>query len=238
MWKFVSALPHLAVANIKADVSKVYKIEEYLPKPVRDWVDEKLRDLRVFLVDNGILAGSNDPSGTESKAVTTARAALQAAEDHLQNLKDQLTTHKSDLETDYGQDDIFRALKGQCVSKDSGEYTYEHCWLDRTKQKSKKGGSETGMGSFVRIDSIFVDEEVGPDGRGLGSGKRVVLRYENGQHCWNGPNRSTLVMLACAEKDEVWKVVEEEKCVYRMEAGTPAVCGIEIKGKMEVKDEL
>ena len=45
-------------------------------------------------------------------------------------------------------------------------------------------------------------------------------------------------MLACAEKDEVWKVVEEEKCVYRLEAGTPAVCGIEIKGKMEVKDEL
>lgn len=238
MWKFVSALQHPAVAIIKADVGKVYKIEEYLPKPVRDWVDQKLRDLRVLLVDNGILAGSNDPSGSDSKAVSTARAALKSAEDDLQTLKDQLIAHKSDLETDYGQDDVFRALKGQCVSKDSGEYTYEHCWLDRTKQKSKKGGSETGMGNFVRIDSISVDEEVRPDGRGLGSGTRVVLRYENGQHCWNGPNRSTLVVLACAEKDEVWKVVEEEKCVYRLEAGTPAVCGVEVKEKIEVKDEL
>lgn len=205
---------------------------------MRDWFDQKLRDLRVLLVDNGIVAGSNDPLGSESKAVTTARAALKSAEDDLQTLKDQLMAHKSDLETDYGQDDVFRALKGQCVSKDSGEYTYEHCWLDRTKQKSKKGGSETGMGNFVRIDSISVDEEVAPDGRGLGSGTRVVLRYENGQHCWNGPNRRTLVVLACAEKDEVWKVVEEEKCVYRLEAGTPAVCGIEVKEKMEVKDEL
>lgn len=205
---------------------------------MRDWVDQKLRDLRVLLVDNGILAGYNDPSGSESKAVITARAALQAAEDDLHSQQDQLTTHKSDLESDYGQDDVFRALKGQCVTKDSGEYTYEHCWLDRTKQKSKKGGSETGMGNFVRIDSISVDEEVSPDGRGLGSGTRVVLRYENGQHCWNGPNRSTLVVLACAEKDEVWKVVEEEKCVYRMEVGTPAVCGIEVKEKLEVKDEL
>lgn len=239
MWKFVSALQHpAAVAIIKADVGKVYKIEEYLPKPVRDWVDQKLRDLRVLLVDNGILAGSNEPSGSDSKAVSTARAALKSAEDDLQSLKDQLIAHKSDLETDYGQDDVFRALKGQCVSKDSGEYTYEHCWLDRTKQKSKKGGSETSMGNFVRIDSIPVDEEVRPDGRGLGSGTRVVLRYENGQHCWNGPNRSTLVVLACAEKDEVWKVVEEEKCVYRLEAGTPAVCGVEVKEKIEVKDEL
>lgn len=234
----MSTLLHSAVANIKADVGKVYKIEEYLPKPVRDWVDQKLRDLRVLLVDNGIVAGSNDPSGSESKAVTTARAALKSAEDDLQTQRDQLMAHKSDLETDYGQDDVFRALKGQCVTKDSGEYTYEHCWLDRTKQKSKKGGSETGMGNFVRIDSISVDEEVTPDGRGLGSGTRVVLRYENGQHCWNGPNRSTLVVLACAEKDEVWKVVEEEKCVYRLEAGTPAVCGIEVKETKDSKDEL
>lgn len=205
---------------------------------MRDWVDLKLRDLRVLLVDNGILAGSNDLSGSESKAVTNARAALKAAEDDLHHLQDELNTHKSDLETDYGQDDVFRALKGHCVSKDSGEYTYEHCWLDRTKQNSKKGGSETGMGNFVRIDFISVDEEVPPDGRGLGSGRRVVLRYENGQNCWNGPNRSTLVVLACAEIDEVWKVVEEEKCVYRMEVGTPAVCGIEVKVKVEVKDEL
>lgn len=238
MWKFVSALQQLATAHMKANENKVYKIEEYLPKPVRDWVDQKLRDLRVLLIDNGILAGSNDPSGSESKAVTNARATLKAAEDDLHSHQDQLSSHKSDLETDYGQDDVFRALKGQCVSKDFGEYTYEHCWLDRTKQKSKKGGSETGMGNFVRIDSISVDEEISPDGRGLGSGTRVVLRYENGQHCWNGPNRSTLVVLACAETDEVWKVVEEEKCVYRMEVGTPAVCGIEVKENVEVKDEL
>lgn len=35
--------------------------------------------------------------------------------------------------------------------------------------------------------------------------------------------------MACAEKDEIWKIVEEEKCVYRMEVGTPAVCGVEVQ---------
>ena len=215
----------------------VYKIEEYLPVPIRDWVDQKLRDLRALLVENGILAPPHE-SDSESRKVTEARNALKAEQDTLENSRNQIQTHREDLTKDYGPDDIFRALQGQCLSKDSGEYTYEFCWLDRTKQKSRKGGSETGMGTFTRIDSVTVDEDVGSDGKGVGSGVRVALRYENGQHCWNGPNRSTLVVLACAEKDELWTITEEEKCVYRMDVGTPAVCGVSGIGSGKEKDEL
>lgn len=175
------------------------------------------------MIENGIIAPSKD-AGAESKALTEARDALKAAQDGQTNLQSELSGHKDDLAKDYGTDDVFRALKGQCISKDSGEYNYELCWLDKTTQKSRKGGSHTGMGNFARIDSITVDDGVAADGKGLGSGVRVALRYENGQHCWNGPNRSTLVVLACAERDEIWKITEEEKCVYRMEVGTPAVC--------------
>ena len=80
------------------------------------------------------------------------------------------------------------------------------------------------MGNFVRIDRITVDDELPPNGKGLGSGERIAMKHENGQHCWNGPNRSTMVVLGCAEENEIWRIVEEEKCVYRMEVGTPAVC--------------
>ena len=226
-----------AITMSTSDSIKVYKFEAYLPTSVRDWLDQKLRALRVILVENGILAATRSPDG-ESKELEDARNALKASQDSLNEKNRQLTTHQEDLETNYGVDDVFRALKGQCVSKDSGEYTYELCWLDKTKQKSKKGGSQTTMGNFVSIDKIIVDDEVPPDGKGLGSGERVALRYENGQHCWNGPNRSTLVVLACAEKDEVWKVTEEEKCVYRMEVGTPAVCGVGEKKEENPKDEL
>ena len=219
----------------------VYKFEEYLPKAARDWVDQKLRDLRVLLVENGILAASHNVDASESKAVTDARDGLKSAQDDLNNLQNQLNGDKEDLDKNYGQDDVFRALKGQCVFRDAGEYTYELCWFESTKQKSRKGGGDTGLGDFVRIDSIMVDDDLPPDGKGLGSGERVALRYENGQHCWNGPNRSTLVVLACAEKDEIWRVVEEEKCVYRMEVGTPAVCNAIGNGKQNSaspKDEL
>ena len=202
-------------------------------------MDQKLRDLRVLMIENGIIAAPKD-SGSESKTLTDARDALKAGQDSETNLKNELKGHKDDLGKDYGTDDIFRALKGQCISKDAGEYNYELCWLEKTTQKSRKGGSHTGMGNFVRIDSVTVDDDLPPDGKGLGSGVRVALLYENGQHCWNGPNRSTLVVLACAEQDEIWKVSEEEKCVYRMEVGTPAVCEAQGqgKGKDGVKDEL
>jgi protein kinase C substrate 80K-H len=115
--------------------------------------------------------------------------------------------------------------------------------MEHTNQKSKKGGgASTRMGNFVRFDSITVDEEVSADGKGLGSGERIAMRHENGQHCWNGPNRATTVIFACAEKNEIWKVFEEEKCVYRMEVGTPAVCEDVAKTEQVVvdvgKDEL
>ena len=186
---------------------------------------------------NGILAPTQG-SDSESKELEDARNALKAGQDSVNENRNQLNTHTEDLAKDYGLDDIFRALKGQCISRDSGEYTYELCWLDKTKQISKKNGGHTTMGNFVSFDTIIVGDELPADGKGLGSGERLTLKYENGQHCWNGPNRSTLVVLACAESDEMWKITEEEKCVYRMEVGTPAVCGLAEKKGDSPKDEL
>jgi protein kinase C substrate 80K-H len=193
--------------------------------------------LRILLIENGILA-DNANSGNESKAVSDARTAFQNLNDDLGIKQSSVGDLTKDLEKDYGPDDIFRALKDTCVSKDSGEYEYELCWLDKTSQKSKKGGGNTGMGNFVRFDKIYVDEEIDAEGKGLGTGERTVLMYENGQHCWNGPNRQTTVVLACAEKDEIWKVVEQEKCMYRMDVGTPAVCENGQRKAEAKKDEL
>ena len=225
--------------SILADKLLVYSFEAYLPPSLRSWVDDKLHELRNFLIDNGVLAPSTSSSSGESQAVTNARTALQVAKDELTATQNSLASHKEDFQKDYGQDDIFRALKEKCISKDSGEYTYELCWLGRTTQKSKKGGSDTSLGNFARMGTETVDEEVPADGRGLGNGERITLLYEGGQGCWNGPARSTVVVLGCAEKEEIWKVVEAEKCVYRMEVGTVAVCG-EASGKVKggVKDEL
>lgn len=220
----------------------MYQFEEFLPAPLRSFVDEKLRALRLMLVENGILPEDDSTaSASESKAVQEAKSRLTSAEKDLKNQRKERDDHQNDLTKDYGPDEVFRALKDQCVSSESGEYTYEFCYFGKTMQKPKKSGGNTNMGNFVRIETVVVDEDVSPDGKGLGSGERIALKFENGQHCWNGPNRSTTVILACAEKDEIWKVREEEKCVYRMEVGTPAACHIQKpKGEKQeqARDEL
>jgi len=223
----------------------VYTITNYLPPSMRTWVDSKLSELRTFLITNGVIAGSSTtPDAGESQAMQTARTAVSTSQNGLRDLENRLNDAKGDLEKDYGpHDGIFRALQGQCVSRDSGEYTYELCWMDKTQQRSKKTHGATNLGNFARFENVSVDDEVPADGKGVGSGQRLAMVYEDGQHCWNGPSRSTLVVLACAEVDEVWKISEEEKCVYRMEVGTSAVCGIDFNRPaaevpIGVKDEL
>ncbi|WPH02867.1 Hypothetical protein R9X50_00573500 [Acrodontium crateriforme] len=221
------------------EIDVLYSFENYLPPFLREWVDQKLRDLRVMLIENGILAERS--SSSESRVVTDARSRLESARTELGAHRNSVKSLQEDLDKDFGPDDVFRALKGECISTDSGEYTYEVCFMGQTTQKPKKGGGNVNMGNFVGIDRITVDDELPANGKGVGSGERIVMKHENGQHCWNGPNRSTMVVLACSEENEVWKIVEEEKCVYRMEVGTPAVCESSngaAKAESAQKDEL
>jgi protein kinase C substrate 80K-H len=220
-------------ADVQSDVAALYSFTSYLPPSLSIWISDSLASLRKVLVENGVLADNSkpgDPGVQESKAVQDAKQTLNDAERDVRNTENDITRFKEDLARDHGPyDGIFRALKDTCISKDSGEYEYEVCFLGSTKQKPKKGGSHTGMGNFVGFDVEFVDDGVDKDGKGLGTGNRVVMKYENGQHCWNGPNRSTRVVLACSEKEEIWKIMESEKCVYRMEVGTAAVCEEPVK---------
>lgn len=215
----------------------VYNLEAYLPTFLRDYVHDKITLARVWLIENGILADTPTGSG-ESRLVTAAREALDAGKSEVSSTTSSIEETEREIAKDYGPKAIFRALKDQCVSTDVGEYEYELCWMGQTTQKSKKGHGNTSMGSFVRIDHEAADEEERADGKGLGKGPRMVLRYENGQGCWNGPNRRTDVWLACAEKDELWRVSESEKCVYRMEVGTPAACEDVGEPGVHGKDEL
>lgn len=216
----------------------MYNFEAYLPASLRNMIHDKMSQVRIWLVQNGVLADSSK-TGSESQMVKAAREAVEAAEKELKQKNKDLTKQEEDLAKDYGPGDILRSIKDKCVSIDSGEYTYELCWLGKTAQKSKKGHGNTNMGTFERIDWEEADDEDRLDGRSLGKGKRMVMRYENGQSCWNGPRRRTDVWLGCAEKEELWRVSESEKCVYKMEVGTPAACEApDDEAESGAKDEL
>lgn len=221
------------------EVDTIYKLAAYLPPSLVAFIEDKVFAVRRFLENNGVLPKNDEGSAPESKAVTEARDAVKAAQKTVKDMQQDLKSHQEDLKTDYGTAGIFRALKDVCISRDAGEYTYEHCFMDQTKQIPKKGGASVRMGNFVSISSVTVDVlnesgEVVPE-------QRTSLEYTRGQTCWNGPARSTTVILECGEENEILKVAEDEKCVYSMNVRTPAACpGGEAEGNVAPrgKDEL
>ncbi|EFX00251.1 protein kinase c [Grosmannia clavigera kw1407] len=225
-------------AEDDTDTDILYSFDAYLPQGVRTYIHETITSLRIWMIENGMLADNSDAN--ESSTVKNARSAFQAAENELSSRKRTLSENEEDLSKDYSADDILRALKDKCVSTDAGEYEYEFCWLGQAKQKSKKGHASTGMGNYERFEIEIADDAERLDGKSLGSGSRMVLKYENGQNCWNGPNRRTDIWLGCAEKEEMWRIAESEKCVYKMEVGTPIACEeIKEEGAAEAgKEEL
>lgn len=217
----------------------VYKLAAYLPPSLVSFIEGKILSTKRYLEENDILPKPNEDSSSESKAVTAARDALKEAQDSLTSLKNKLRDQRADLEQDYGTASIFRALKGVCVSQDAGEYTYEHCFLESTKQNQRKGSNSVSMGRFSHVGTTTV-EEVNEAGEVIHI-EKTVIEYTRGQSCWNGPNRSTKVILECGEENQILKTAEEEKCVYSMLVTSPAVCsgGEEAgNGAPRSKDEL
>ncbi|CAI7593876.1 unnamed protein product [Penicillium glandicola] len=217
----------------------VYKLAAYLPPSLVSFIEDKVISARSFLEENGILAKADEDSSSESKAVTQAREALEAAQASVKTLKNKLRDQRADLEKEYGAASIFRALKGVCISQDAGEYTYEHCFLESTKQNQRKGSNSVSMGKFSHIGTTSM-EEVNEAGEVVNV-EKMIIQYDRGQSCWNGPSRSTKVILECGEENKILKTAEEEKCVYSMLVTSPAACaGGEEEGNVapRSKDEL
>ena len=52
----------------------------------------------------------------------------------------------------------------------------------------------------------------------------LVLEYENGDQCWNGPRRSATVFVRCSDKFKIRSVHEATKCNYIFDVVGPLGC--------------
>ncbi|EPS35970.1 hypothetical protein H072_10613 [Dactylellina haptotyla CBS 200.50] len=205
-------------------VEDMYAIESLLPPFLRSWAHSQLNGLRDTLVENGLLAPRKPPSSSSSGSSNTPALSphLQKLTDDLANAEQALNTKRSDLtnlETDvskdYGPQGVFRSIKDGCVEAESGEYTYSFCHMARATQKNRDGSS-THLGDWTGFEKRF-DEEIEKD--------VLVVKYERGMRCWNGPERSAYVYLRCSAEEKLLTVAETEKCVYKYVATSPAACG-------------
>eukprot|EP00178_Gracilaria_changii_P004162 TRINITY_DN1649_c0_g1_i1.p1 TRINITY_DN1649_c0_g1~~TRINITY_DN1649_c0_g1_i1.p1 ORF type:complete len:556 (-),score=99.60 TRINITY_DN1649_c0_g1_i1:420-2087(-) len=109
---------------------------------------------------------------------------------------------------DFGEDKALRKLYGSCTKGKVTQYEFEICMFDTVRQY-ENGASIAQLGKFEGWE---------------GKGKDRVMKYSEGDRCWNGPQRSIRVELSCSDKEEVVGVDEPNRCTYRMKFKTPAVC--------------
>lgn len=120
----------------------------------------------------------------------------------------------------FGADHAWAPLKGQCVELSDMQYTYRLCLFDRTSQKPKSGGGETSLGFVLpgpllsfRNDCFVACSSWGhwvPDA----DHPSAQQLYENGQGCWNGPNRSTRVNINCGAELRLTSATEPAKLLF------------------------
>uniref|UniRef100_A0A7S1KLC1 Glucosidase 2 subunit beta n=1 Tax=Percolomonas cosmopolitus TaxID=63605 RepID=A0A7S1KLC1_9EUKA len=150
-----------------------------------------------------------------------ARAAFAAKEQEVSTLRSRITELKSTLDTDFGPDQAFFILKGQCFKLKDKNYEYELCPFDKSTQKDERGYGSTSLGKWGN----YVGDETSADTSSHQKYRSWLM--ENGQGCWNGPNRSTRVNLHCGVDEKLTKVDEPSRCVYVMDFETPAACETE-----------
>lgn len=142
---------------------------------------------------------------------TEARQQHTDAERTVREIEANIRKIQQNLEKDYGLQQEFATLDGECWEYEDKEYVYKLCVFQKVTQKSKNGGAEVGLGNW--------GEWAGGD-----QNKYAIMKYTNGVSCWNGPSRMTTVHISCGLETKLLSVTEPFRCEYKMEFSTPAAC--------------
>jgi len=155
--------------------------------------DKKYDDATQLLVD------AADEARKEFDSVDRKHRDLERDIKHLEGV----------ISKDYGPEEEFASLSGQCFEYTDQEYTYKMCAFDYCSQRpNSQGGGETRLGNWEKWEDELYTAQL----------------YEHGVQCWNGPQRSTRVIMRCGLRNALVASTEPNRCEYQFIFETPALC--------------
>jgi protein kinase C substrate 80K-H len=134
-----------------------------------------------------------------------AKNAFEHASAGVYALKSEREGLETKINRSYGPDDVYAQLVDRCVEANVDKYIYKVCPFDEVRQL--EDGSGPRLGSWKGFDD---------------SGEHML--FDNGDVCWQGPNRSMTVRIRCGATETLTKVAEPSRCEYTAEMTTPAAC--------------
>lgn len=221
-------------ATDKEEVDEEHHEDEYLPSDTeKEEIDGEATDGEEEGVAEEEPQEPEIQYDEETQALideaNNARERFQEAEKAVRDLHSEIGQLEEKVERDYGLEEEFASLDGECYEYTDLEYIYKLCPYDKASQRSKSGGSDVILGRW----SGWVGSKEHSAG-----GKYSKMNYDQGQSCWNGPTRSTIVTLSCGLENKLTSVTEPNRCEYAMEFSTPALCNPNIIATTDVHDEL
>ncbi|KAF8883454.1 glucosidase II beta subunit-like-domain-containing protein, partial [Infundibulicybe gibba] len=212
-------LEHEEHVKSPGDDSTLLELSSYLPDSLLPYYDDARNAIVSWLQTLGLINGETDSGAADS---SRARQAFNDAESTLNRVRDEKEKAQNGLAnlfdvTGFGADGEWKKLEGLCLEKNTGDYTYEVCLFDEARQKPNNGGSNFSLGKF---SSWNPSSDVRP-GDPEYYQKQV---YNQGTRCWNGPERSVVLLMTCGLENALLTVAELEKCEYQFTGTSPALC--------------
>ncbi|KAL0591895.1 hypothetical protein ABG067_000545 [Albugo candida] len=133
-----------------------------------------------------------------------AQEKHQAALDELKQLEERIYILEQSLNANYGPQSVLYSLRDYCIEASPSHYNYKICLFGQAYQNSVSLGV---------MDSVNVEDDT-----------LMQLSFTNGEHCWNGPQRSIVVTLECNPTMELLEVEEPSVCVYKAKLKSSIAC--------------